>query len=82
MKTIAITVKNKAQEKLFFDLAKQLGIDITEAAFKSLTHKDAALGTSLPMVEDQLTEYLYRNSKGNPKVINKLRSDLSRRLSK
>ncbi len=82
MKTLAITVVNKKQERLFTTLAEQLDIEVTEADFKPLTHKEAALGIGKKPSEKQLKEYLNRNTAGNPKSVSRLKADLKKRLAK
>jgi len=59
-----------------------LGIEITEADFKPLTHKEVALGIGKKPSNEQLEEYLNRNSGGKPKSITRLKSDLKKRLAK
>lgn len=81
MKTLAITVSNKKQEKLFADLAKELGIDITEAKFKPLTTKDVALGIGRKFTDDELEEYLERTSSGKSGAAKQVKARLRKRLS-
>lgn len=81
MKTLAVTVANKRQEKLFLSLADELGIEITEARFKPLSTKDAVLGIGKKFSEEQLTEYLTRKTGGKKKSTRTLKNDLRKRLS-
>jgi hypothetical protein len=81
MTTLAITVKNKQQEKLFFDLAKELNIEIYEAKFKSLNTKQVALGIGRKFNNSELQEYVLRNSGGKTKSVLKVKRDLEKRLA-
>ena len=68
MKTLAVTVATQKQEKLFVNLADELGIEITEAKFKPLTNKEAVTGNGKKISEEQLSEYLSRKSGGRKKM--------------
>ena len=82
MKTLAVTVINKKQERLFTHLAEELGISITEAKFKPLTTKDVALGIGRKFSDDELSEYLERTAGGKPKSAKKVKADIAKKLAK
>lgn len=82
MKTLAVTVKNKKQEQLFIHLANELGIDISEARFKPLTTKEAALGVGKKFTDEQLSEYLIRNKSDKTKGVTAVKRSLKNRLQK
>lgn len=82
MKTLAVTVANKKQEKLFTHLADELGVEITVAKFKPLSTKDAVLGTGKKFTNAQLEEYIGRTAGGKSKSAAKVQKDLKARLAK
>jgi ribosomal protein S6E (S10) len=81
MKTLAITVTSKKQERMFATLAQELGVEITEAKFKPLTTKQVATGIGRAFTDNELEEYLLRTSGGKPKPAAKVKSDLKKRLA-
>ncbi|HLP19550.1 MAG TPA: hypothetical protein VK174_04585 [Chitinophagales bacterium] len=82
MKTLAITVTTKKQERLFTHLADELGIEITEAKFKPLTTKDVALGIGRKFTNEELSEYLERNAGGKVKNASAVKRSVKARINK
>ena len=82
MKTFALTVATKKQERLLVDLASELGIELTEAKFKPLTTKQVALGIGRKFTDDELEEYLQRTAGGKIKSAGKVKAQLKKRLAK
>jgi len=81
MKTFAVTVSNKKQERILTELADELGIEITEAKFKPLTTKEVALGIGRKFTDDEMEEYLEKTSGGKPMPAEKVKARLKKRLA-
>ncbi len=82
MKTFAVTVSNKKQERILTNLANELGIEMTVAKFKPLSTKDIALGIGRKITDEELEEYLERTSGGKPVAAERVKTRLNIKLSR